>query len=70
MLSFFSSSKSLLIKFSFNLNVGCPKNYEPKKFVMDWVKKSKDFLSQLDVTSLHKKAAKIINRFVVSGLII
>ena len=31
----------------------------------DWVKKSKDFLNQLDVTSLHKKAAKIINRFVV-----
>ena len=32
----------------------------------DWVKKSKDFLNQLDVTSLHKKAAKIINRFAVS----
>ena len=31
----------------------------------DWVKKSKDFLNQLDVTSLHKKAAKMINRFVV-----
>ena len=29
------------IKFSFNLNVGCPKNYEPKKFVMNWVKKNK-----------------------------
>ena len=29
------------VKFSFNLNVGCPKNYEPKKFVMDWVKKNK-----------------------------
>ena len=31
----------------------------------DWLKKSKDFLNQLDVTSLHKKAAKIINRFAV-----
>ena len=31
----------------------------------DWVKKSKDFLNQLDVTSLHKKAAKLINRFAV-----
>ena len=31
----------------------------------DWVKKSKDFLNQLDVTLLHKKAAKIINRFAV-----
>ena len=29
------------VKFSFNLNVGCPKNYEPKKFIMDWVKKNK-----------------------------
>ena len=27
------------VKFSFNLNVGCPKNYEPKKSIMDWVKK-------------------------------
>jgi len=29
------------VKFRFNLNVGCPKNYEPKKFVMEWVKKNK-----------------------------
>jgi len=29
------------VKFSFNLNIGCPKNYEPKKFVMNWVKKKK-----------------------------
>jgi len=29
------------VKFSFNLNIGCPKNYEPKKFVLDWVKKNK-----------------------------
>ena len=29
------------VKFSFKLNIGCPKNYEPKKFVMDWVKKNK-----------------------------
>ena len=28
------------VKFSFNLNVGCPKNYEPTKIVMDWVKKN------------------------------
>ena len=30
------------VKFSFNLNIGCPKNYEPKKFVLDWVKKIKE----------------------------
>ena len=29
------------VKFSFKLNIGCPKNYEPKKFVMDWAKKIK-----------------------------
>ena len=29
------------VKFSFNLNVGCPNNYQPKKFVMDWVRKNK-----------------------------
>ena len=28
------------VKFSFNLNIGCPKNYKPKKFVLDWVKKN------------------------------
>ena len=29
------------VKFRFNLNIGCPKNYSPPKFVMDWVKKKK-----------------------------
>jgi len=33
------------VKFSFNLNIGCPKNYEPKKFVIDWVKKHKKSLN-------------------------
>ena len=26
------------VKFSFQLSIGCPKKYEPKKFVLDWVK--------------------------------
>src|SRR6056300_858219 len=26
------------VKFSFKLSIGCPKNYEPKKFVRAWVK--------------------------------
>ena len=26
------------VKFSFNLSIGCPKNYEPKKFILDWAK--------------------------------
>ena len=29
------------VKFKFNLNIGCPKNYNPPKFILDWVKKSK-----------------------------
>ncbi len=29
------------VKFGFKLNIGCPKNYYPKKFILDWVKKNK-----------------------------
>ena len=29
------------VKFSFRLSIGCPKNYEPKKIVLDWLKKNK-----------------------------
>ena len=29
------------VKFSFKLNIGCPKNYKPKKFILDWTKKKK-----------------------------
>ena len=29
------------VKFKFKLNVGCPKNYKPPNFVMEWVKKHK-----------------------------
>ena len=43
------------IKFSFKLNIGCPKNYEPKKFVLDWVKKNK---RKIDIFNDTKKAAK------------
>ena len=42
------------VKFSFNLNVGCPKNYEPKKFVMDWIKKNK---RKINIFNDAKKAA-------------
>ena len=43
------------VKFSFELNIGCPKNYEPKKFVLDWVKKNK---RKIDIFNDTKKAAK------------
>ena len=28
------------VKFSFKLTIGCPRNYQPSKFVIDWVKKN------------------------------
>jgi ornithine carbamoyltransferase len=43
------------IKFSFRLSIGCPKNYEPKKFILDWVKKNK---GKIDIYNDAKKAAK------------
>jgi len=43
------------IKFSFRLNIGCPKNYEPKKFVLDWAKKNK---GKINIYNDAKKAVK------------
>ena len=42
------------VKFSFKLSIGCPKNYEPKKFVLDWVKKNK---GKINIYNDVKKAA-------------
>ena len=42
------------VKFSFNLNIGCPKNYKPKKVIMDWVKKNK---RKINIFNNAKKAA-------------
>jgi ornithine carbamoyltransferase len=43
------------VKFSFKLNIGCPKKYEPKKFVLDWVKKNK---GKINIYNDAKKAVK------------
>ena len=43
------------VKFSFKLNVGCPKNYKPKNFVLDWVKKNK---RKINIFNDPKKAVK------------
>ena len=43
------------VKFSFNLNISCPKNYEPKKFVMNWLKKNK---RSINIFNDPKKALK------------
>ena len=32
---------SASVKFNFRLNIGCPKNYQPNKFLLAWVKKNK-----------------------------
>ena len=43
------------VKFSFKLSIGCPKNYEPKKIILDWVKKKK---GKIIIYNDAKKAAK------------
>ena len=43
------------VKFKFKLNIGCPKNYRPPKFVMDWVKKNK---RKVNIYNDPKKAVK------------
>tara|TARA_Y100001936_G_C16010777_1_gene633414 strand:+ start:473 stop:1402 length:930 start_codon:yes stop_codon:yes gene_type:complete len=42
------------VKFKFKLNVGCPKNYKPPNFVMEWVKKHKRKIN------IHNSAMKAI----------
>jgi len=43
------------VKFSFTLSIGCPKNYEPKKFILDWVKKDN---KKIYIFNDAKKAVK------------
>ena len=42
------------VKFSFKLNIGCPKNYAPQKFVLNWAKKNK---GKITIFNDAKKAA-------------
>ena len=42
-------------KFSFKLNIACPKNYAPKKFVIDWAKNNK---GKIFIFNDAKKAVK------------
>ena len=48
------------IKFSFNLKIGCPRKYEPKKFLLNFIKKNK---SKIKIFNDPKKA--ILNSDVV-----
>ena len=43
------------VKFSFKLNIGCPKNYEPNKELLSWVKKNN---GKVKIFYDSKKAAK------------
>ncbi len=48
------------VKFKFKLNIGCPKNYRPPKFVMDWVKKNKRKINFFDDPKKAVKNADVI----------
>ena len=43
------------VKFSFRLNIGCPKNFEPVKEVIRWVKKNN---KKIYIYNDPKKAVK------------
>ena len=53
------------VKFNFKLNVGCPKNFGPKKLVLDWVKNSK---KKIYVYDNPKNAIFNANKENISGL--
>ena len=42
------------VKFSFKLRIGCPKNYTPQKFVLNWAKENK---AKITIFNDAKKAA-------------
>ena len=42
------------VKFSFRLSIGCPKNYKPKKYIIDWAKNKN---KNIYVFNSAKKAA-------------
>jgi ornithine carbamoyltransferase len=46
------------VKFSFKLNIGCPKKYKPKKSVLDWVKNNK---GKINIFNDAQKAAKNVD---------
>ena len=55
------------VKFSFKLSIGCPKNYEPKKFVLDWVKDNhKKVFIYNDPTKAIKNADVVFSDKVIS----
>ena len=43
------------VKFSFKLNIGCPKKYKPKKIILDWAKNKN---KKINIFNEAKKAVK------------
>ena len=48
------------VKFSFTLNIGCPKKYEPNKFILSWLKKNKKTINIFNETKLAAKNVDVI----------
>ncbi len=48
------------VKFNFKLNVGCPKGFEPKKLIIDWVKSNKKKIYVYNDPKIAVKNADVI----------
>ncbi len=48
------------IKFSFRLSIGCPKNYQPKKEILNYIQKNKNKISIYDDASKAASDADVI----------
>ncbi len=48
------------VKFSFTLNIACPKNYKPKKFILNWVKKNNRKINIFHEPKIAVKNADVV----------
>jgi len=48
------------VKFSFKLNIGCPKNYEPDKKLLSWAKKNKGKIKIFNDTKKASKSSDVV----------
>ena len=48
------------VKFSFTLNIACPKNYKPKKFILNWVKKNNGKINIFHEPKIAVKNADVV----------
>ena len=54
------------VKFSFKLNIGCPKNYKPKKSLLTWAYKNK---GKIKIFDNAKKAIKNVDAILTDKVI-